>query len=132
MGGFDFDVDRVASMLQVAGLPPEAAGALAEIPATTDELIQVIFEAVDVDGNGYVERDELLDSPLGGLLLDCWPELDEDNDEAISWAEFRGFLADLQQEVGSAAAFIGSLPPPIKHTRTCTLIFVIAPQYTSF
>ena len=69
----------------------------------TDDLAKRIFETMDADGNGVVNKDELFQSSVKEMLIPFWKDLDFDNDGNLTGEEWAKYLKKVKIKKGELA-----------------------------
>ena len=73
----------------------------AELTEAELELIQSLYTAVDVDGSGELEKQEVLDAVAGGDGSGLFTMLDKDGNNQIDLPEFEGFFLEVKKAKGA-------------------------------
>jgi len=68
----------------------------------SDALIKRLWDTIDSDSGGSIEKNEVLYSPFKEMLMPYWGKLDADQSGRVSSEEWNSFLKKLKQEKGEA------------------------------
>eukprot|EP01052_Picozoa_sp_SAG31_P014749 SAG31_NODE_927_length_10930_cov_15.134983_3_plen_572_part_00 len=71
---------------------------LSELPL--QRLVWLVFETIDADHNGSLDKDEIASSAFGSMLEPHWTKLDVDGDGEISPNEWFQFFKELESLLG--------------------------------